>query len=101
MDGSSNDNAEDRVLSFDDENTLRTDHLQTIDYSGLRQRIRNQMNEFTAVCPFFGFPDTGIVWFNHIPQNKLVELKSLKYNFISFRDVGIIQEDAISGNAMI
>ena len=54
------------------------------------------MNEFTAVCPFFGFPDTGIVWFNHIPQNKLVELKSLKYYFISLRNVGIYQEDVTS-----
>ena len=97
MDGSSNDNAEGWVLSFEDENTIRTDHLQTIDYSGLRQRIRNQMNEFAAVCPFLGLPDTGIVCFNHFPQNKLVELKSLKYNFISFRDIRIYQEDVISG----
>ena len=97
MDGSSNDNAEGRFFSFDDENTIRMDHLQTIDYSGLRQRIRNQMNEFTAVCPFLGFPDTGIVCFNHFPQNKLVELKSLKYYFISFHDVVIYLEDVISG----
>ena len=89
MDGSSNDNAEDRFFPFDDENTIRTDHLQTIDYSGLRQRIRNQLNEFTSVCPFLGFPDTGIVWVDYIPQNKLVELKSPKYYFISFRNVGI------------
>ena len=55
------------------------------------------MNEFTAVCPFLGLPDTGIVWVDYVPQYKLVELKSLIYYFISFRDVGIIQEDAISG----
>ena len=96
MDGSSIDYAEGRVFSFDDESANYTDHLQTIDYSGLRQRIRNQMNEFAAVCPFLGLPDTGIVWVDYIPQNKLVELKSLKYYFISFRNVGIYQEDVTS-----
>ena len=54
------------------------------------------MNEFAAVCPFSGLPDTGIVWVDYIPQNKLVELKSLKYYFISFRNVGIYQEDVTS-----
>ena len=54
------------------------------------------MNEFAAVCPFSGLPDTGIVWIDYISQNKLVELKSLKYYFISFRNVGIYQEDATS-----
>ena len=54
------------------------------------------MNEFAAVCPFSGLPDTGIVCVDYIPQNKLVELKSLKYYFISFRNVGIYQEDVTS-----
>ena len=96
MDKSSIDYAEGRVFSFDDESAIRPDFLQTIDYSGPRQRIRYQMNEFAAVCPFSGFPDTGIVWVDYIPQNKLIELKSLKYYFISFRNVGIYQEDLTS-----
>ena len=54
------------------------------------------MNEFAAVCPFSELPNTGIVWVDYIPQNKLVELKSLKYYFISFRNVGIYQEDVTS-----
>ena len=96
MDRSSIDYAEGRVFSFDDESAISPDFLQTIDYSGLRQRISYQMNEFAAVCPFSGLPDTGIVWVDYIPQNKLVELKSLKYYFISFRNVGIYQEDVTS-----
>ena len=96
MDKSSIDYAEGRVFSFDDESAIRPDILQTIDYSGPRQRISYQMNEFAAVCPFSGLPDTGIVWVDYIPQNKLVELKSLKYYFISFRNVGIYQEDVTS-----
>ena len=54
------------------------------------------MNEFAAVCPFSGLPDTGIVWVDYIPQKKMVELKFLKNYFISFRNVGIYQEDVTS-----
>ena len=97
MDGSSIDNAEVRVFSYDNESAILTDHLQTIDYSGLWQRIRNQMNKFAVGCPFFGLPDTGIVCVDYIPQNKLIELKSLKNYFISFRNVDIYQEDVTSG----
>ena len=96
MDGSSIDYADGWVFSFDDESVIRPDFLQTIDYFGPRQRISYQMNEFAAVCPFSGLPDTGIVWVDYIPQKKLVELKSLKYYFISFRNVGIYQEDVTS-----
>ena len=96
MQGSSIDYAEGRVFYFEDESTIRPDILQTIDYYGPRQKISYQMNEFAAVCPFSGLPDTGIVWVDYIPQNKLVELKSLIYYFISFRNVGIYQEDVTS-----
>ena len=96
MDRSSIDYVEGRVFSFDDESAIRPDFLQTIDYPDPRQRISYQMNEFAAFCPFSGLPDTGIVWVNYIPQNKLVELKSLKYYFISFRNVGMYQEDVTS-----
>ena len=96
MDGSSIDYAEGRIFSFDDESAIRPYLLQKIDYSGPRQRISYQVNEFAAVCPFSGLPDTGIVWVDYIPQNNLVELKSLKYYFISFRNVGIYQEDVTS-----
>ena len=96
MDRSSIDYVEGRVFSFDEESAVCPDILQTIDYSGPRQRISYQMNEFAAVCPFSGLPDTGIIWFDYIPQNKMVELKSLKYYFISFRNVGIYQEDVTS-----
>ena len=96
MDESSIDYTEGRVFSFDDESSIRPDFLQTIDYSAPRQRISYQMNEFAAVCPFSGLPGTGIVWADYIPENKLVERKSLKYYFISFRNVGIYQEDVTS-----
>ena len=96
MDGSSIDNAEGWVFSFDDESAIYTDHLETKDYSGLRQMIRNQMNEFAAVCPFSRLTDPRIVCVDYVPQSKLVEKKSMKYYFISFRNVGIYQEHVTS-----
>ena len=68
MDRSSIDYAEGRVFSFDDESAIRPDFLQIIDYSGPRQRISYQMNEFKAVYPFLGLPDTGISLVDYIPQ---------------------------------
>ena len=84
--------AEGIVLPFADESQIQPSLLETFAYQGPRQRISYQMNEFAAVCPFSGLPDTGIVWIDYIPQTKLVELKSLKYYFLSYRNVGIFQE---------
>jgi len=96
MDISSIDYSEGKVFSFDDESGIRPDNLQSIDYSSPRQRISYQMDEFAAVCSFWGLPDSGIDWVDHIHQNKLVGMKSLKYYFISFRNFGIFQEDVTS-----
>ena len=96
MDRSSIDYAEGRVFSFNDKSAIHPDFLKTIDFSGSRQRIIYQMNEFAAACPFSGLPDAGKVGVDYIPQNKLVELKSLKYYFFSLRNVGINKEDVSS-----
>lgn len=86
--------AEGRVISFEDESAIQPSLLEIFTYTGPRQHVSYQMNEFTAVCPFSGLPDTGIVWVEYIPRLKLVELKALKYYFLSFRNVGILQETA-------
>ena len=78
MHGSSIDYAEGRVFSFDDESAIRPEFLQTIDYSGPRQRISYQLNEFATVCRFLGLSDTVLVWIDYISQKKLFELKSMK-----------------------
>ena len=83
MDTSSIEYAEGRVFSFEDESAIHPEFLETFDYSGPRQRVSYQMNEF----------DTGIVWVDYIPKKKLLELKALKYYFLSFRNVGIFQEE--------
>ena len=91
MDRSSIDYAEGQVFYFNDESAIRPDYLQTIDYFGPRQRISYQLNEFATVCRFLGLPDTVLVWIDYISQKKLIELKSMKYYFISFRNVDFFQ----------
>ena len=86
--------AEGRVISFEDESAIQSSLLEIFTYTGPRQHVSYQMNEFAAVCPFSGLPDSGIVWVEYVPRQKLVELKALKYYFITFRNVGILQEAA-------
>ncbi|HUK34156.1 MAG TPA: preQ(1) synthase [Vicinamibacterales bacterium] len=48
--------------------------------------------EFTSVCPKTGLPDFGTIRISYIPGTKCVELKSLKYYLIEFRNRGIFYE---------
>ncbi|MGB3975411.1 MAG: preQ(1) synthase [bacterium] len=79
-------------LSFNGPETIRTDLLDTFEYSGERQTIRYVTREFSAVCPFSGLPDIATLEIEYIPKNKCIELKSLKLYFVSFRNVGMFQE---------
>jgi len=86
--------AEGKTFSFDDETHIETGFLETIEYPGNPQKIRYETDEFSAVCPFSGLPDIAKVEIEYIPSDKIIELKSLKYYFTSFRNVGIYQEAA-------
>jgi 7-cyano-7-deazaguanine reductase len=48
--------------------------------------------EFTSVCPKTGLPDFGEIRITYVPDMLCVELKSLKYYFIEFRNRGIFYE---------
>src|SRR4051794_28003912 len=49
--------------------------------------------EFTALCPVTGQPDFGIMVIDYVPDKWLVESKSLKLYFQSFRNHGAFHED--------
>ena len=53
-------------------------------------------DEFTALCPWTGLPDCGTLTITYVPASLCLELKSLKYYLVSYRDVGIVQEHAAS-----
>lgn len=49
--------------------------------------------EFTSLCPKTGLPDFGTIHIKYLPDHYIVELKSLKYYFLQFRDTGIFYEN--------
>jgi len=48
--------------------------------------------EFTSVCPITGLPDFATITIKYIPDQLCIELKSLKYYFLEFRNKGIFYE---------
>jgi 7-cyano-7-deazaguanine reductase len=84
--------AEGKFFSIEDEKSIKSEFLESIDYTGNPQKIKYETDEFSAVCPFSGLPDIAKVEIDYIPDKKIVELKSLKYYFMSYRNVGIYQE---------
>ena len=82
-----------KIFNYEDENHIRPDFLETFEFDSPNQYITTETNEFSAVCPFSGLPDLAYIKIEYYPEGgKCVELKSLKYYFISFRNVGIYQE---------
>ncbi len=85
--------AEGKVFTFEAQEKIRADFLETFPYAGADQLIKYETTEFTSVCPFSGLPDFAKIIIEYCPDKRCVELKSLKYYLISFRTIGIYQED--------
>lgn len=49
--------------------------------------------EFTSVCPKTGQPDFGTLTISYTPDQKCVELKSLKFYLQAYRNEGIFYEN--------
>lgn len=52
--------------------------------------------EFTCICPKTGLPDFATIVIRYIPDRWCLELKSLKYYTIFYRDIGIFNENAVN-----
>jgi 7-cyano-7-deazaguanine reductase len=61
-------------------------------YPNREYLITHVNKEFTSVCPKTGLPDFGTITINYIPDKLCLELKALKYYFLSYRDQGIFYE---------
>jgi 7-cyano-7-deazaguanine reductase len=48
--------------------------------------------EFTSMCPKTGLPDFGTIHIRYVPDAACIELKSLKYYLLGFRNKGIFYE---------
>ncbi len=55
--------------------------------------VRIELPEFTSVCPKTGLPDFGTIVIEYIPDQLCLELKSLKYYLLEYRDMGIFMEN--------
>jgi 7-cyano-7-deazaguanine reductase len=60
---------------------------------GREYEIAINCPEFTSVCPMTGLPDFGEIRITYVPDAACVELKSLKYYMVEFRNKGIFYED--------
>ena len=66
------------------------------EYAGREIRVRFEMPEFTAICPFSDFPDFAVLRLEYVPHERCVELKSLKLYINSFREVKIFHEHVVN-----
>ena len=80
------------------EEAIDTAVLEAIpfEYPDSATEVVYETEEFTAVCPWTGLPDFARLIIRYVPQQSLVELKSLKYYLTSYRNVGILQEHAVN-----
>ncbi len=79
------------------ENTAQSDALPTIDTFENPNPARNyvisiEIPEFTSVCPKTGLPDFGTITIDYVPDQVCIELKSLKYYFLDYRNQGMFYE---------
>lgn len=52
--------------------------------------------EFTSICPKSGLPDFGTLTIRYIPRRLCLELKSLKFYLLAYRNLGIFYENAVN-----
>jgi 7-cyano-7-deazaguanine reductase len=92
--GGSSFQAHGRRLEFKGLEAIDGEALECFDYQYPSREIEiaTITEEFTSVCPFSGLPDFGRLNITYVPAGKCIELRSLKYYLMSFRNVGIFYE---------
>lgn len=66
------------------------------EYPGSEIWIDFEIPEFTAICPFSDFPDFATINLSYVPNERCIELKSLKLYINSFRSVKIFHEHVVN-----
>lgn len=94
--------AHDKSLPFKGPEAIEPGLLECFDYEyaesavGSNMEITTVTDEFTSVCPFSGLPDFASVVITYVPDRLCLELRSLKYYLLSYRDVGIWYEHLVN-----
>lgn len=58
--------------------------------------VNLETDEFTCVCPATGQPDFATIRIHYVPDEKIVESKSLKLYLWSYRDEGVFHEHVVN-----
>ena len=87
------------LKNIESPDTIDPGVLKVLDYAYRTQRdieIKIEQPEFTSLCPISGLPDFGCIMIRYKPNDKIVELKSLKYYLLQYRGVGIFYEHVVN-----
>ncbi len=85
--------------SIEKQDFISIDPLDPISYDYKSKRditIVIEQPEFTSVCPMTGLPDFGSIEIEFCPDEKIIELKSLKFYLLQYRNVGIFYEHLVN-----
>ena len=58
--------------------------------------IKISIPEYTSICPRTKLPDFGTITIHYLPAKQCLELKSLKYYILAYRNLGIFYENAVN-----
>ncbi len=78
---------------------VKKEVLQPLAYAYSDKRdidITIHQPEYTSVCPMTGLPDYGNITIIYRPNKKIIELKSLKFYLLQYRNVGIFYEHLVN-----
>ena len=79
--------------------TVQIEMLDPIPYAYQARRdivITIRQPEFSSVCPMTGLPDMGTITVRYRPNAQIIELKSLKFYLLQYRNVGIFYEHLVN-----
>lgn len=76
------------------DNNMPSKQLETFPnhHHGRDYIVSLMTDEFTCICPATGQPDFANITIRYIPNQKIVESKSLKLYFWSYRNEGVFHE---------
>ncbi len=86
-------------FKVDTPDVIKTSLLEPIEYAYKSKRsidISIRQPEYTSVCPMTGLPDNGCITIDYRPDSQIIELKSLKYYLLQYRNVGMFYEHVIN-----
>ena len=63
---------------------------------GRKYDVHITLPEFTCKCPFSGYPDFATIYLTYSPDQKVVELKTLKLYINSYRDRYVPHEEVVN-----